>query len=75
MDVFTENRLNAAINLAEIRRAKSAWGTALVRTDLTEGELSFLSRSFRGCIEREKKASEELRDAHGMLRAVNRMGR
>lgn len=29
----------------------------------------------KGCVEREKKAVEELRDAHYMLRAVNRMGR
>lgn len=75
MDIFTEDRLNAAINLAEIRRAKAAWGVALVRTDLTESDLGFLSRSFRGCCEREKVAARKLRDAHGVLRAMNGAGR
>ena len=72
MDVFTENHLIAASNLAGIRNAKRQWGRALVRTDINEVELSFLARSFRGCIERESKAKEELKSAAGILRAMNR---
>lgn len=75
MDVFTENYLVAASNLAGIRNAKAQWGRALVRTDLDNAALDFLSRSFRGCIERESKAKEEYRNAASVLRAVNKMGR
>lgn len=75
MDVFTENNLVAASNLAAIRNAKAQWGRALVRTDLDNAALDFLVRSFRGCVEREAKAKEEYRNTAGILRAINRMGR
>jgi hypothetical protein len=72
MDVFTENHLIAASNLAGIRNAKVQWGRALVRTDINDVELSFLARSFRGCVERENRAKMEYRNAAGILRAMNR---
>lgn len=75
MDVFTENHLVAAAHLGAIRNAKRAWGVALVRTDLTNGELEFLARSFRGCVEQEKKAKANVRDHAMFLRALNRRGR
>lgn len=75
MDVFTENHLVAASNLAGIRNAKAQWGRALVRTDLDNAALDFLSRSFHGCVDREAKALIEYRSAAATLRAVNRMGR
>lgn len=72
MDVFTEDRLIAAANLASIQNAKLHWGRALVRTDINNSELDFLARSFRGCVEREQVAKRRLRDAHGVLRGLSR---
>lgn len=72
IDVFTENHMIAASNLAAIRNAKACWGVALVRTDINETELSFLARSFRGCVEREKAAKAEYQAAAYVLRGLSR---
>lgn len=74
IDVFTEERLEAAFQLSQIRDAKANWGRALVRTDINAQELDFLARSFKGCVERELKAIERVRSANGVLRALSRRG-
>lgn len=72
MDVFTEDRLIAAANLAQTRNAKACWGRALVRTDINDSELDFLARSFYGCVEREKVQAVEYRNATNVIRALSR---
>jgi hypothetical protein len=72
IDVFNEERIESAVALSEIRYHLAQWGRALVRTDISDSELSFLARSFRSSVTRERAARERATSAVSVVRALSR---
>lgn len=54
------DRLVARQNLQSAIEAHDCWGRALVRTDVSNEELNFLARSFKGSKQRIVEAREQL---------------